>query len=272
MRLGLLEMNISWEDKEANFRTLEYALGRAREQELELLLLPEMSFTGFSMNTEQTGEEEPETLRRCQELSKAYGVALGVGWVRKPKASEGNSLCENHYSLVDGERVACDYVKLHPFSYAGENRYFLGGSCLATTQLKGIRAGLQICYDLRFPEPFRILADLVDLVILPANWPGARALHWDTLTRARAIENQMYLAAVNCRGEMDGKFYDGGSRLLAPDGTDVEPVCREIIQERHLLLVYDTGLDVRPWRDSFPVLEDRRRGLYHKLEREANRN
>ena len=154
-----------------------------------------------------------------------------------------------------------DYAKIHPFSYGEEHAHFRGGEKLCTGWLGEFQAGLAICYDLRFPEQFRAMVPETEFFIVPANWPEARTSHWKTLLAARAIENQCYVAGVNCCGDMDGQHYSGDSGIYAPDGSLLVPVketrlwysCME-----ETLLVYDIQNDVAKTRNAFPVLQDRK--------------
>ena len=114
-----------------------------------------------------------------------------------------------------------------------------------------------ICYDLRFPELFRAVSDKVSAVIIPANWPAKRSKHWKTLLQARAIENQVYILAVNCQGDMNGQYYSGDSCIINPNGDILDSLsdCEGVIH-------FDLPDDVEQYRNSFPVLKDRRPKLY----------
>lgn len=262
MKLALGQLKIEWENKEANLKRVEAYLKLLAEQGTDLFLLPEMSLTGFSMETGRTKETDKETVKRTEELAKRYGVAIGVGWVK-----DAGKLCENHYSIVSPEGELLDYAKLHPFSYGGETGYFQGGDALPICEYKGFRLGVQICYDLRFPEPFQILSSQVDLIVVPANWPEPRREPWSCLLKARAIENMVYLAGVNCAGPMGGQYYSGDSALHGPDGRTWEP--RELSLSgscpREQVLLYEIENDVSVYREHFPVKNDRRETLYKIL-------
>jgi predicted amidohydrolase len=117
--------------------------------------------------------------------------------------------------------VAAIYRKQRLFTYAGEHEVYASGDGPVVLTIEGARVGLFICFDLRFPELFRAVAPDMDAALLIANWPERRRAHWDVLTRARAIENQCYLVAVNRTGVGDGVEYDGGSVAYDPWG---EPV------------------------------------------------
>lgn len=285
MRLALAQTNIIWEDKQANLARVEAYLALT---DAEIVLFPEMSLTGFSMHTDETAEACPWvqgmqseeqvchmqaqtelsvyswTVTRIAALAKKYRKTIGIGWVK-----EASPLCENHYSIVTAQgAVAMDFAKLHPFSYSGEDQHFQGGTKLAVGMLGGFCTGLAICYDLRFPEQFRAMLPEAELFVVPANWPEARAAHWKTLLAARAIENQCYVAGINCCGDMDGQYYSGDSGVYAPDGTLLVPkkeirladaACRE-----EKLLVYDINNDVKKIRDAFPVWKDYKEILHLK--------
>jgi predicted amidohydrolase len=199
-----------------------------------------------------------------------YGVSIGTGWVKNPapdvnetEKNDGENsdiLCENHYSIISQNgKLLLDYIKIHPFSFAGEDKYFKGGEKLSTCGIEGFETGVAICYDLRFPELFIKLSEKAELIIVPANWPAARSLHWKTLLRARAIENQCYVAGVNCSGDMDGQTYSGDSAIYSPEGEMLTPVETITINETDKVYIYDIVNDVQEIRDGFPVRNDRKK-------------
>lgn len=279
MRIALAQTNIIWEDKQANLARAEAFLAST---DAEVVLFPEMSLTGFSMHTDVTAEvcQSDDPMRFCGQMSNSPTMAelsttgwtlaqiaalarrhhktIGIGWVKKTEP-----LCENHYSIVTPEgKIAMDYAKIHPFSYGEEHEYFQGGKAFCTGTLGEFQAGFGICYDLRFPEQFRAMVPEAEIFIVPANWPEARASHWKTLLAARAIENQCYVAGVNCCGNMDGQHYSGDSGLYAPDGSLLVPVkeirLTDALCKEEKLLVYDIQNDVAKIRNAFPVLQDRK--------------
>lgn len=254
MKLALAQMNIIWENKQANLRRMEAAVGEAKA---DLIVFPEMSLTGFSMHTDVTAEKNGESVEKVKALAEKYGTNIGFGWVKKTDA-----LCENHYSIAapDGDFLL-DYVKLHPFSYSGEAQYFQGGDHVCIGRVAGFSVGAAICYDLRFPELFRAMTPEAELIVVPANWPDRRSAHWNALLPARAIENQCYIAAVNCCGDMGGQSYAGDSCLYAVDGRLVAPVVKRLsdsVCDAEALLLYELENDVQAIRAAFPVMKDRR--------------
>lgn len=279
MWIALAQTNIIWEEKQVNLARAEAFLAST---DAEVVLFPEMSLTGFSMHTDVTAEicksaaavplreqtyrassmtKLPTTgwtLAQIEALARRHHKTIGIGWVKKTEP-----LCENHYSIVtpDGS-VAMDYAKIHPFSYGEEHEHFQGGKALCTGTLGEFQAGLGICYDLRFPEQFRAMVPESEIFIVPANWPEARASHWKALLAARAIENQCYVAGVNCCGSMGDQYYSGDSGIYAPDGSLLVPTkeiqLADVPCKEEKLLVYDIQNDVAKIREAFPVLQDRK--------------
>ncbi len=258
MKIALGQLALYWEDKESNLKKVSSCLELLASKGVSLFLLPEMSLTGFSMHTDRTKESKKETVKKTRELAEKYQITIGIGWVK-----DMGSLCENHYSLVAPEGELLDYAKIHPFRYGKETEYFQGGTSLALCRCEDFQVGVQICYDLRFPEPFQRLSTKADLIVVPANWPAARKEHWSCLLRARAIENMSYIAGVNCTGEMGGQYYSGDSAIYAPDGT---MLTAEVLyldrQNTEQIQLYNLTNDVCQYRSAFPVKEDRKEDLY----------
>lgn len=124
--------------------------------------------------------------------------------------------------------------------------------------------GIQICYDLRFPETFQALSKRADLIIVPANWPYTRIEHWDILLKARAIENQTYIVGINCRGVIGGNYYPGHSCIIRPDGK----ICNNnyyLLSSSNRAYVYQICNDVNDYRNEFPIKNDRKEKLYLNL-------
>lgn len=261
VKIALIQSYIFWEDKDRNMELLKKIIDKQYRCGVKLFLLPEMSFTGFTMNTDDMKENDKFTVGFLEILAKEYNVAIGAGWIR---ACEGK--CENHYSIVTPEGEIADYGKIHPFTYGEEDDYYKGCNSIVKCEFEEFKMGIQICYDMRFQDIFMKAAKDVDLVIVPANWPAARAMHWNTLLRARAIENQVYVAGVNCAGNINGLYYSGDSQLINPDGKNQEFV-QELISEysgyegicrEAKVLIYNIENDVNKYREDFPVLRDRR--------------
>lgn len=256
MKLAICQFHTQWEQQDRNFRKAEEWISQAASQNAQMIFFPELSFIGFTMNLKMAEGEHPQTLEFLKEMSRKYQIAIGAGY-----SSLYGQKAQNRYAIVNsmGE-IVLDYAKIHPFSFAKEDLYYEGGVTLPTGEILGMPVGVQICYDLRFPEMFRLLADRAHLVIVPANWPEKRREQWLALLRARAIENQYYVLGVNCYGQIGNLFYTGDSCLMSPLGEmRIAPS-----QEGNFYLEMED--DVLHKRDHFPVLKDRKQDLYRKLE------
>lgn len=256
INLALAQTKIIWEDKNQNYALAKMQIAEAVCRGAEAVFFPEMSFTGFSMNTENTKEQDAQTIQRMRKIAQQYQVMLGFGWVK-----DCEKKCENHYTIVDEKgTVLSDYAKLHPFSYAGEDLKFQGGSMLASFSINGIPCSSFICYDLRFPEIFQVASRTAHVIIVAANWPAKRSAHWKALLRARAIENQVYILAINCVGTIGGVDYAGDSCIIDPEGG-----IRAMLSGTEGNLYYMLTDDVESFRAAFPVKLDRREQFYSKL-------
>ena len=256
VKVALCQTYIEWEDKETNITSAEGYIKQAAENGAELILFPEMSFTGFSMDISVTRESDPYTIERMKEFAVRYKAAIGFGWVH----AVGDK-AENRYCILDHEgRILADYSKIHSFRYGGECDQFVSGNVISSFEYKGLKFTPFICYDLRVPEIFRAVNDDTDVYIVPANWPARRSMHWKTLLQARAIENQAYVLGINCAGSIGELEYSGDSSAIAPDGTVMD-----MISDREGIIFVDIDRSVLGIRDSFPVLEDRKKDLYSRL-------
>lgn len=264
MRLALMEMEIIWEDKQANYEKLVGVLNRLKHLDKlpQFIALPEMSFTGFSMNTKLTEEGDNDsypTIEFIKKLTMEYELAIAFGWVKKV---DKVNKAENHYTIINSAgEVTLDYAKIHPFSYSEEDKYFQGGDMVYVCEDNGFNIGSAICYDLRFPEVFQAMSDKADMILLPANWPTKRREHFITLSYARAIENQCYFATINCRGDIGDIHYSGDSMLVAPTGERVAPL-ETIEADDSKIFIYEIDNDVDAVREKFPTRKDRKNELY----------
>jgi predicted amidohydrolase len=213
-------MDIAWEQPAENFRRAEARAKEAVDEGARLVVLPEMFATGFSMNAKLISGFAEETRRFLSDLSVRLGVFFLAGY-----AEPGDPKPANAASILDpsGSEIL-HYRKIHPFTLAGEDEHFLAGDSVATVEIEGVRVTPLICYDLRFPEPFRAVAANTYLFCVIANWPESRRFHWSTLLKARAIENQAYVLGVNRTGTGDGLDYTGDSVLLNPLGEELATV------------------------------------------------
>ena len=166
----------------------EAAAGGAR-----LAILPEMFSTGFSMDAERIAQP-PEG--PSESFLREQATSLNL-WILASIPESGKPSPRNMALLVSPRGAVTRYAKIHPFSYAGEHQHYTAGDRVVTAGVEGVRVTPFVCYDLRFPEPFRLAAPETDLFAVVANWPQERREHWRLLLRARAIENQAYVVGVN---------------------------------------------------------------------------
>ena len=209
LTLALIQTELVWHDPAANRARLEPLLAQASG--VDLIVLPEMFSTGFSMESARLAEEEDGPTSRWlqQQARQLEAVVTGSLIIRAADGSYSNRLL---WARPDGSLA--HYDKRHLFRMAGEDRHFSAGEQQALFELNGWRIRPLICYDLRFPVWSRDAVG-TDLLLYTANWPAARRAHWNRLLPARAIENQCYVAAVNRVGR-DGKGLDyaGDSQVL----------------------------------------------------------
>lgn len=256
IKIALAQTRIVWEDKETNLKRAQMHVKEASDHGAHILFFPEMSFTGFSMHTKRTKEADQTTIEYMKSLAKTYQIGIGFGWVK-----DCGVQCENHYTVIDSYgSTLSDYTKIHPFSYSGEDQYFRGGTALTNFVYNGIEISTFLCYDLRFPEIFQAASKKAKVIVLAANWPAQRHRHWNTLLRARAIENQVYLLAVNCVGECGGIEYAGESCIINPDGC-----VQAYLSGQEGIVYFDLLDDVQQFRDAFPIKQDRREPLYQQF-------
>lgn len=260
MKIALVSLNQIWEEKEKNLQVCEKYLQEASLSHTDMIIFPEMTLTGFSMNIDQNGEDETDsfTVKSFQELSLQYAISIVFGVVIK----DGDRALNRVYITDKRGEILTHYTKIHPFSFSGENRYFLSGNTLSTFELKNHAFGLTICYDLRFPELYSALATNSDIVINIANWPAKRIDHWNTLLKARAIENQIFVIGVNRTGK-DGNDleYVESSHLFNANGECLEP-----IEEKENMKIFEIDKSwTHAFRDNFSTVQDRKTDLYKTI-------
>ena len=210
-----IQFNITLGEIDRNLAKAEVALRRVAEKGAQLAVLPEMWSAGFAYKKlAELAAETPRVLERIASLSAELNLTV-VGSL--PELT-GGKVCNTAY-VTDRGRPAGSYRKLHLFSLMNENEHIAAGEQSAVVETSVGKLGLAVCYDLRFPELFRKLAlDGAEIVCLPGEWPAPRQLHWRTLLRARAIENQCFVVAANCCGRQGKLDFFGMSLIIAPRG------------------------------------------------------
>ena len=252
MRIGVVQHDIVWEDRDANYARLAPQVARAAGAGAEFVLLSETFSTGFSMTP---GIGEPEGGPSSGFLL-AQAAEHGV-WVAGscPEIAPGADLPYNAFVLAGPDGTVHRYRKLHPFTHGGEHERFRAGAGPVTVTVGGLRITPFVCYDLRFADVFWAAAAGTDVYLVTANWPAARREHWTTLLRARAIENQAYVVGCNRVGTAgDGTAHTGDSRIVDPMGE----VLASAAGTETLVIADVDPAEVTATRDRLRFLADRR--------------
>lgn len=246
MQIVLFQKDIVWADPQANRKRMREAVVSAPDA--DLYVFPEMFSTGFVTSPEGVAEEAPsETLELMKELSRARGAAI-TGSI----ALHENGRYYNRLYFVKPDGSVVHYDKHHLFTYSGEDKTFTAGHDRVIVEWKGVRFLINVCYDLRFPVWTRNRGDY-DAAIYVASWPVSRRFAWDLLVRARAIENQCYVIAVNRVGNDPSCDYDGGSVMVNPYG-ELEAACSDGVED--CVKVFLDMEELKRFRCKFPVLND----------------
>lgn len=253
MKIAMTDMNIIWEQKEANKKECRSMIQEASEKKADAIIFPEMTLTGFSMDVGKISDASKESISFFSELARQFQLAIGFGYVTR-QGEKGR----NHFCFLDreGRRIA-DYEKIHPFTCGGEDEFYEGGNRLCSFGWQDFSCALFICYDLRFPEAFQALPESTDVIFLIANWPESRLEHWYALLQARAIEMQCYVVGINRTGEGGGIKYKKSSAAFSPDGKRLE----EVFGEKNRYVELDKSKRLR-YIEEFPTRKDRRPAVY----------
>ena len=251
MKVHCCQFDIAWEDKPANFAKVRALVAAAKLDRGDLLVLPEMFSTGFSMNVAATSEQaNPGAEDFVRELAREHGVHVVAGIVVED--GKGKGLNQALVATPEGE-IATRYSKIHPFSLGGETEHYARGGEIQTFDWNGVEVAPFVCYDLRFPEIFRFaVRQGVEMFVVIANWPSRRAQHWVTLLQARAIENLAYVAGVKRCGSDPFLPYPGCTTIIDPHGT----VLADAGQAEGTISAEIVKSAVANWRRDFPALRD----------------
>ena len=260
MRISCIQMDMLPGKPEENFAHAEALVRETAQREgPDVIVLPETWNAGFA-----PGQIGPEAADHGGERTKAafsaLAGALRVNIVAGSVMEErGGKLYNTAYVFDRRGQCAASYGKTHLFSPMGEDRHFEKGDHLSRFQLDDVSCAVVICYDVRFPELIRTLAlPGLDVLFVVSQWPSVRAEHLDVLTRARAVENQMFVALCNSCGTAYGTKYGGGSAVIDPLGS-------VLIKAGDTEAVVTANADMAALTDirsRIPVFSDRRPELY----------
>ena len=247
LRITLIQSNLHWEDTDANLQSFEEKI--ASVDDSDIILLPEMFSTGFSMKPESIAEEmNGRTLQWMIKVAVEKNVVLCGSLMIKSKNNFYNRLV-----WVQPDGNIWIYDKHHLFSIGEENNHYTAGTKKLIIDYKGWKICPLVCYDLRFPVWSRNTQNY-DLLIYVANWPEKRNYAWKSLLVARAIENQCYTIGLNRVGEDGNKIYHSG------DSSVIDMKGEILFQKSHQEAVQTVTLSksaLDDYRKEFPVLNDR---------------
>jgi omega-amidase len=217
LKIALIQSDLSWENDAANLRHFRDVIERIQTG-THLIVLPEMFATGFTMNAARLAQcMDGPAVSWMVARSRETQAHITGSLIIRDQARFYNRLI---WATPDGELY--QYDKKHLFRHAGEEKVYSRGAARLRVECRGWRICPFICYDLRFPIWTRNISNAYDAAIYVANWPRQRAAHWKTLLRARAIENQCYVAGVNRVGmDGNGHGYDGDSCIIDPMGRQI---------------------------------------------------
>ena len=241
LKITLIQTEPVWEDINGNLALFYDKINDITEK-TDLVILPEMFTTGFSMNAANLAQDiNGSSIKWLQNISRLINADIVGSIIFKINDLYFNRLL---WAKPDGRLFT--YDKKHLFRFAGEEKVYSAGFENITVELNGWKIRPFICYDLRFPAWTRNINNQYDIAIFIANWPEKRSMHWKSLLQARAIENQCYVLGVNRVGtDGNGLFYSGDSSVIDPLG-------KIIFQKYDEECTYTTVL-------SFNILEDYRK-------------
>jgi omega-amidase len=256
LTVTLIQPDLKWEDKKANLEIFTRKIEGIKEK-TELIILPEMFSTGFSMRPELLAEiMEGPTVDWMRNTAKARRAIITGSLIIEEEGKYYNRLI---WMLPNGEYGY--YNKRHTFAYGEEDKHYTPGNKRLIASVKGWKINLQVCYDLRFPVWARQTPPLkdeakeleYDLLIYVANWPERRNHAWKTLLQARAIENQSYTIGVNRVGNDGNNIYHSGDSMI------VDPLGVVIYHKEHEEDVFTYTLEkqtLEEVRNKFPFWKD----------------
>ena len=254
LRITICQQPLEWEHRAKNLVNWENILP-ALKGTTDLVILPEMFTTGFTMNATALAEPlEGPSLRWMRDMARELRAAVTGSFICEEPGIESSQYF-NRLVWMNPDGTFALYDKRHLFTFAGEQFHFSAGRERILVEYKGWHICPLICYDLRFPVWSRNHADRpYDLLIYVANWPEARSAAWKDLLVARAHENQCYVAGVNRIGT-DGKgiAYSGDSRVIGPKG---ELLAEASANEPVLTTVTLNRQQLADFREKFRVLDD----------------
>lgn len=258
LRVALFQFDVKLGDPEANRNKVRALIERSKAKSPDVIVLPEMWDTSYDIRNlrELASLENPKTLEFLKDMAVRYNVNIVGGSI---PLLENDRIYNASFVLDREGKIIGVYRKVHLFGLMGEDKTFARGKELCLFELDGVKCGVMICYDLRFPELARSLAlKGAEVIFVPAQWPAVRLAHWKLLLQARAVENECYVIGVNRCGKEGDLVFSGGTFVFDPwgdlvaGGSDIETV-----------VFADIDLNkVREVRGLIPVFDDRAPEVY----------
>lgn len=248
MQLAAVQFDIAWHDPRTSRERATRLLDAAGLVPGSIAVLPELGDVGFTVDLDAVTPSDAPAWAAAE--ARRRGIHIAMGYPRRAEDGFGRNECT--VASPSGE-LSPAYAKIHPFGFGNETKAYRGGDRLVLTGVGPFTACPLICYDLRFPEVWR-LATLAgaDLFLVGASWPAARQHHWRSLLVARAIENQAYVVAANRIGDDPSLHYGGGSMIISPTGE----ILAEADDRETVITAAADHAALVAWRTKFPALRD----------------
>lgn len=250
LRVSIFQYDLVWEDKQANLDKVHQQLEQLKNQ-TDLLVLPEMFSTGFSMNCQLLAEtNQGHTIACLKQWAKQYDIALCGSFI----ATEEGKFYNRAFFITPSKEAY--YDKRHLFRMGSEGEKYTAGNAHSIVSYKGFNICMQVCYDLRFPVWARNQNNAYDLLIYVANWPQSRIHVWNVLLQARAIENASYVCGANRIGEDANKLnHNGQSALIDYKGKNI--LSFDFETNKDIVQTYKINKkELNLFRSKFPVWKD----------------
>lgn len=257
LNVSLAQMNIILGDERRNYATVEKLVAEAARRGSHLIVFPELWSSGYALPNAKDLAHTLNTglFAQVSTLAQQNKISICGSILEK----RGNEVANSAAFFSPNGRLMGVYRKIHLFQLMDEHKYLQPGSAPLAMDLPWGRSAIAICYDLRFPELFRRYAvEGAKLMVIPAEWPIERVEHWRTLLQARAIENQMFVAATNAAGKTGNTTFGGHSMIVDPWG-------KIVVEggEQPNLITAEVEMDlVDEVRERIPVFDDRRSDMY----------
>jgi len=247
LNISGIQYDIVWENKSANIKNIERLL-KDVPSKTNIVLLPEMFTTGFSMNTKELGETmKGETVNWMKNIAKTRNFVVGGSIIIKE-----NNLYKNRFLWIEPDGNIQFYDKRHSFGLGDEDQFFSIGKERVIFKYKDWKIFPIICYDLRFPEWIKNNLDY-DIILNVANWPSVRESHWSNFLISRAVENQSYIFGLNRIGtDAKNRHYSGDSTIIDYNGE----IMTKMGEIEGILSASFSKEKLKEYRGLYPFLKD----------------